>query len=816
MPQAAAPSGIPQESAQAADFKEASRLLAAGSLDQAVVLTKQGLTQSPHSLVGLNLLGVIYQQQGKYQEAVAQFQQALTIAPNSVDTLVNLGTSLAAQNKNDLAEQSLKKAVRLQPGNKTAIYNLGTVLLNEKRPKESLSYLQRMPAPDQSARLLVIRAYLDAGMPADGMAASEKLSQAFPKDTRIHFSLGVLLASHRQYRQAAYEFEKADALEPGNFDILHDLGHAYLLSGQLAKAQETFNQALRLQPDSADTLYLLAETAAGMHKEVDALELLVRARKIAPSNTNILFLMAQLSMKQSFFEDAIEVLNDGLRIDPQRADFHAALGESYFTIGKVDKALEEFRTLISLDPSPPSYVFMGLCYRHLGKYDEAKGYLKRSLAADPNNVPALFNLGFIARKEGDYPQAEQYLQQAVRLDKNYPEAVFELGSLKMDQKKYDEAVPLFRHFVEVTENPTQGYYKLAISERNLHQVEAAERDMNVFKTLSKSPQPAPYPLQHFFDYLERRTTFTSEQQNEADLRELEAEVKQHPDRPRSLYLLAESLLKLGRTNDAMQVLQRLDAVSGGDFRTKLNTGVLLGRFHLYPDAIRYFEAALKISSSSDDAKYNLAEAYFQSGNYEDALKSLLEVSPDGQKEGSYLGLLGDVYARLNRYEDASKCLEQAVSVTPDNDQYYVSLALVQLRAGATENADRVARRGLARIPNSGLGLLYWTAGIVAVSRGHERDAENLLKKASELSPSRETVAATLGIFYYEVGRYSDAREILRRCEEMFPHGTLDFQKINAVLDAASSSGAPRPSDNIPPEARKEFYELALMMRDQEQ
>jgi len=264
----------------------------------------------------------------------------------------------------------------------------------------------------------------------------------------------------------------------------------------------------------------------------------------------------------------------------------------------------------------------------------------------------------------------------------------------------------------------------------------------------------------------------------------------------------------------MQILQRLDAVSSGDFRTKLNTGVLLGRFHVYGDAIRYFEAALKISASSDDAQYNLAEAYFQSGNYEDALKSLLQVSPDGQKEGSYLGLLGDVYARLNRYEDASKCLERAVAAAPDNDQYYLSLALVQLRAGDTENADRVSRRGLARIPNS--GLLYWTAGIVAVVRGHESDAENLLKKASELNPSREAVAATLGIFYYEEGRYSDARDVLRRCEEMFPQGTLDFQKIKAVLDAASSSGPPRPSDNIPPDARREFYELALMMRDQEQ
>src|SRR5437899_2294604 len=99
-PQVNATSSTPHDGAQSGDFKEASRLLAAGSLDQAVVLTKQGLTQSPHSLVGLNLLGVIYQQQGKYQEADAQFQQALTIAPNSVDTLVNLGTSLAAQNMN--------------------------------------------------------------------------------------------------------------------------------------------------------------------------------------------------------------------------------------------------------------------------------------------------------------------------------------------------------------------------------------------------------------------------------------------------------------------------------------------------------------------------------------------------------------------------------------------------------------------------------------------------------------------------------------------------------------------------------------------
>jgi hypothetical protein len=50
---------------------------------------------------------------------------------------------------------------------------------------------------------------------------------------------------------------------------------------------------------------------------------------------------------------------------------------------------------------------------------------------------------------------------------------------------------------------------------------------------------------------------------------------------------------------------------------------------------------------------------------------------------------------------------------------------------------------------------------------------------------------------------------------MFPQSRLDFQKINAVLDAASTSGAKKSGD-ISPEARREFYQLALAMRDQEQ
>src|SRR2546427_11038259 len=98
----------------------------------------------------------------------------------------------------------------------------------------------------------------------------------------------------------------------------------------------------------------MAQVYSDQTRAVDALDLLVRAHKLAPQNTDIIFLLARVSMRQNYFEDAIPLLESGLQIAPKRADLHAALGESYFMSGKVEKAIEEFNALITLDPSAAS------------------------------------------------------------------------------------------------------------------------------------------------------------------------------------------------------------------------------------------------------------------------------------------------------------------------------------------------------------------------------------------------------------------------------------------------------------------------------
>ena len=156
-PQFSTSSATSPQTLQTASFKKAARQLAAGNVNDALSLVKEGLAQSPRSIEGLNLLGMIYNEQGKYDEAVAQFRQALSIAPNSVDSLVNLANSYANQSKAELAVQTLRKALRVQPGNRTANYNLGNLLLDQNKPKDALPYLLRIAQPDP--------AYAPAGNP---------------------------------------------------------------------------------------------------------------------------------------------------------------------------------------------------------------------------------------------------------------------------------------------------------------------------------------------------------------------------------------------------------------------------------------------------------------------------------------------------------------------------------------------------------------------------------------------------------------------------------------------------------------------------
>ena len=793
----------------ASPLQRAEGLIQQGLLEQAKEIIDEQIRLTPSSVDAYNLLGIVYTDEKKYADAYAAFQYALKLAPDSTKTHNNLGNLYVAEQKLDLAEKELLSVLSLAPANRDANYNLGLLFLAKGEAVKAIPHFQQVHPQTVETQFNLVRAYLAAQRTAEALKAANALSAAHKQDVQLHFTLGVLLATAKQYKPAQLELEQADALQPETFEILHNLGQAYLRGHDYAKANLALNRALKLKPESAETLYLLAQVDFEQSRPSDALDLLVRAHKLAPQNTDVIFLMARVSMTQNYFEDAIPLLESGLKIAPQRADLHAALGESYFMAGKTEKAIDEFQKLIELDPSARSYAFMGLSYRHLGRFDDALKYFQEGLKRDPKNTSCLFNIGFIEERQGNYARAEDLFQQALRTNPDFPEALLELANLRVKDKKFAEAVDLLRRFVKVSHDPADGYYKLAMAERGLHQTAAAQRDLEVFQTLSKNAATGPYPYQHLFDYLDNRSQLSPRARTQLDVAELNEEVQKHPGQPQDLYLLAETYLKLGQPADARATIAQLDQMSANDYRTQAGVGVLLARYHLYDDAILHFQAALTGNPDSDDLKFDLANAYFRKGRYADALRTAQTVSAEGQLDDAFLSLLGDIEAHLGETSKAAEIFRSAINRNPDNDQYYLSLALVQLRANDLNSAEQTLQKGLARIPSS--GKLVWGQGLVSVLRGNSAQAAERLERAVELLPEWVGSYSTLGVFYYQTGQIEKAREVLNRFKGTNAGG-LDVGRIEETLSKAPAnpSGAGQP---IPMVARQQLLQLALMIAD---
>jgi tetratricopeptide (TPR) repeat protein len=798
---------IGQPKTNTSPFRDAEDLLEQHRLAEARTETLEQLKIHP-SVEGYNLLGIIQSNQQDYRAAIDSFEYALRLNPSSTKTRNNLGNAYAAQKEWGLAEREFRNVLRLDPANADANYNFGVLLMMKGSTEEAIPHFRRVSTAQ--SQLNLVRADLQIHRTAEAVRTAKILADKNKDNVQVQFSLGVLLATEHQYKAAQRMLEQAAALQPESFEILFNLAQVLLRTGENARAELTLKRAIKLQPESVDAMYLLGKSYTAQSRPLDALDALMEAHKIAPGNADIIFLMARVTMSQNYYEDAIPLLESGLKIAPRRADLLAALGESYFMAGKTEKAIDEFNSLLELDKSARSYAFLGLSYRNLGRFDEAKSYFNQGLALDPRNSTCHFNLGFIAERQGEAAVAERYFQQTLQAEPDYSEALLELANLRIAAKRLPEAEELLRRYVKIAHEPANGYYKLAMVERGLHETDAANRDLNVFKTLSKNAQAGPYPFEHLFDYLDNRSQLAAGARQQLDIAELQNEIQRHPNQPENLYMLTEAYLKAAKTNEATDAVRRLDAISANDYRTLNGTGILLARYHLYDDAILHFQSAIQANPTSDEVKFNLANTYFQKRDYSHALEVAGQISEAGRKDDAYLTLMGDILAHVGDTTQAASIFRDAIARNPDNDQNYLSLALIDLRSNDLAAAQQTLAKGQSRIPAS--GKIYWGLGLASALAGNVDQAASRFERALELLPEWPGAYSTLGVFYFQIGEVNKAREVLSRFKESSVGPSLDISRIEQVLDRAPASSA-RSTSALSVENKQQLLEFAISLAD---
>lgn len=167
-----------------------------------------------------------------------QAQDALRRNPKNVDALLTIAGIFGAERNFDDAIATLKKALAAR--------------------KKDADILSRLAS-----------ACHDAGDLSQARKYARKLTEIAPRVAEYHKKYGLILELQGFPDSAVQAFLKADRLQPGRSQTLHDIGRNYGLMGDHARALEFYRKALDVEPTYGMALFSYASARRITADEVD-------------------------------------------------------------------------------------------------------------------------------------------------------------------------------------------------------------------------------------------------------------------------------------------------------------------------------------------------------------------------------------------------------------------------------------------------------------------------------------------------------------------------------------------------------------------
>ena len=230
---------------------------------------------------------------------------------------------------------------------------------------------------------------------------------------------------------------------------------------------------------AADDPKNLVGIDAKLHQAIDAYEQhdVARATKIAqqvvseqPNMSSGRELLAFLLQQQERIPEAIANLREAVRLDGEspRVQLGLLLTES----GQAAEAVKILGPLVRGE-DPDVLNAYGIALADEGKPDEAVAQFQTVLKKDPNNAPALQNLGIVALRRDDVPGAERYLTRALELNPRLPLALNTLGVVYAREGDSARAVSAWQRAVDIDPRQYDALYNIGFVEgRAGHPAEA--------------------------------------------------------------------------------------------------------------------------------------------------------------------------------------------------------------------------------------------------------------------------------------------------------------------------------------------------------
>lgn len=175
-------------------------------------------------------------------------------------------------------------------------------------------------------------------------------------DARLPLIMGLIYKEQKNYASALKYFEKANKLDPENYDIHYNLGLMYIEVGDKEKAKLEFQKSMELNPGKKEA----KKASETLEKE-----------NISTESLSSLMEKAKKALEENKNDEADKYLKKCLEIDPKNYEVYLLLGKLSAQAGDYKISLSYLKQSIDLyDKDPQTYYYLGYVYERLYDKDQ--------------------------------------------------------------------------------------------------------------------------------------------------------------------------------------------------------------------------------------------------------------------------------------------------------------------------------------------------------------------------------------------------------------------------------------------------------------
>ena len=573
----------------------------------------------------------------------------------------------------------------------------------------------------------------------------------------------------------------------------YSLGHIYEeqmamygRSDYATKAIEEYRLAIQADPSSeflnASLAELYARTGRIRDAVLDAQEILKRD----PNNLLAHKLLGRVYLRslgdmqagtqsREVLKLAIEQYQALTKIEPNNADNHLLLGRLQILNKDYQLAENEFKAAMNLDPSSEEAVTsLALLYNEEG--DNKKATQVLNTVPEASRTSKMYAaLGYTYEQEKDYKQAIAAYKQAVKLDKENVDAMRGLAQNLVNDNQTEAALSEYQMIQDADPQDAQAPLRISEIYRRQGKLDLALENLKKAESLNQDSLEVSY-----------NEALILEAQGKYDdaaavLQKLVARTTS-PDgnysagerNNRALFLerLGNIYREAGKPDTAMETYRKIVDLGGEEASRGYQDLIDVYRDQKqWSDADRIAREAVQKLPKDKNLKMALALQLADDGKTDEAVqiaKAQLKNSPEDRD--TYIQL-SQIYARVKRWKESEDALAQAekIAVKPEEKEYIqFVLGSVYERQKKYEQAEQAFRQVLQSDPNNTQTLNY--LGYMLADRNtHLEEALNLIKHAVQLDPQNGAYLDSLGWAYFRMGKYDEAEENLRRAADKTPN-----------------------------------------------